>query len=624
MTDEEETLIRSLSEAFNHVVLILNVGYPMDLSFMDTCKVDAVLYTGFGGMYGGKAIMDVLLGRYNPSGRLPDTWAFHYDSIPSSKNFYDCRDGKKRLVTDEDICWVDTVYEEDIYVGYRYFETFKNADRRGYPFGYGLSYTSFDRKLKDLSFDSTGVSFSILVTNTGDREGSDVVQIYVSKPETLLEQPAKELVEYEKTASLKPGEGQQLDFFIPVKRLSSFLTDNAQYVISKGTYTFFEGNNVSDCRKIADYTVEENQEVKNVKNLMSPMKQIKLLTKKAINLPDGSQSGIMEGRNGIEPQKSYSYREIPEIEKIEEKEKITFADLQEDHTLLDRFIGGLSLEELARISVCGSHGWTVDGLGEAGRLATIDGLLLPNMVVADGNSGVNLKTKNVGMPSGVTLCASFNKKLMERVGSVIGKEAKELGINLILAPALNIHRNPLNGRHPEYFSEDPFLAGTMAGNYCKGLESTGVGGCYKHLLANNAESSRKRNQSILSERALREIYFKAFEYALEIHEPVSVMTAYNAVNGKFASCDEELIQGLLYEENGFEGFVMTDWTSYDSANVQEMVAAGNAWITPGSTDNTYTDMIVEGVNEKKISLGRLQDNVRRIIKALLWLNKETN
>ena len=242
-------------------------------------------------------------------------------------------------------------------------------------------------------------------------------------------------------------------------------------------------------------------------------------------------------------------------------------------------------------------------------------------MVADGNSGVNLKKPNIGMPSGVTICTSFNRELAAQIGAVIGEEAKELGISLILAPALNIHRNPLNGRHPEYFSEDPYLAGQMAGHYCRGLEGTGTGGCYKHLIATTAETSRKRNQSVITERAIREIYFRAFEYALQVHQPVSVMTAYNAVNGIFASEDSDLIQGLLREECGWQGFVMTDWDSYSTADVVKMQKAGNTWITPGSMDDTYNSRIVEAVKKGELEEDRLRENIYHFMKALLRLGQ---
>ena len=242
---------------------------------------------------------------------------------------------------------------------------------------------------------------------------------------------------------------------------------------------------------------------------------------------------------------------------------------------------------------------------------------MPDFPVSDGNSGVNLRVPNIGMPSGVTLCATFNKELMEQVGRVIGEEAKALGMPLILAPGMNLHRNPLNGRQPEYFSEDPYLAGMMGGHYCKGMESAGVGSCIKHLIGNNCESTRKRNQSIIGERALRELYLKPFEIAMGEHMPASVMTAYNAVNGCPTAADEELIQGFLREENGFDGFVMTDWGTYDTAGVAEMVQAGNCWITPGSLDDTYTGQIVEGVKEGRITLERLEENAAWIIRTMI-------
>ena len=371
--------------------------------------------------------------------------------------------------------------------------------------------------------------------------------------------------------------------------------------------------------EVGQFCLQEKRLVKQVKNRMRLNMQLECM-KQGSGMPKGAYSGILPEATGISPDRAdleqFAHPELPKS-----KEKLTFRDVLADETLLAQFVGNMDVKTLARIAVCASNGWGVEGRGEAGRLYLPEGLELPEFVVADGNSGVNLRTRNIGMPSGTTLCASFDKALMEQVGRVIGEEAKLLGIHLILAPGMNLQRNPLNGRHPEYFSEDPYLAGAMAGHYCKGLESAGVGGCYKHLIANNAESGRKRNQSIISERAIRELYFRAFQYALEVHEPVSVMTAYNAVNGVFTSCDPELIQGLLYEECGFRGFVMTDWTSYDSADVAQMVMAGNAWITPGSSDDTYTSQIEAAVADGKLPLAQLQDNVLRIIGVLVKLNK---
>lgn len=298
------------------------------------------------------------------------------------------------------------------------------------------------------------------------------------------------------------------------------------------------------------------------------------------------------------------------------KEKVTFDAVRKNPSRAAEFVAQMSPEELARISVCASAGWGMEGIGEAGRVFQTEGYDLPDFPVSDGNSGVNLNIKNIGMPSGVTICASFNKELSEAIGCVIGEEAKTLGMPLVLAPAFNIHRNPLNGRQPEYFSEDPYLSGVMAGFYAKGLEGAGVGGCYKHFIGNNCESSRKRNQSLISERAIREIYFRTFEYAMDVHMPASFMTAYNAVNGCPTAADEELLQGLLREENGFAGFVMTDWTTYDSVDVAAMVQAGNCWITPGSNDDTYTGQIKKGLENGTIDTARLQENVTALIRTM--------
>lgn len=622
LTKEEDSLLKTLRGVFNRIVVILNVGYPIDLTFAETYAIDALVYSGFGGMLAGQALMDVLMGRVNPSGKLPDTWSMCYDSIPSSRNFYDCADGKQRLGANDGDIWIDTVYEEDIYVGYRYFETFPQADRRGYPFGHGLSYTTFDIQCEKVAKTPAGLEAIVTVCNTGSVPGREVVQLYLSKPQGKLEQPARELVFFEKTKLLAPEESQSIRVAVPNSRMTSFDTDSAAYVLVAGRYTLYLGGSVRDARKIGGFTQDTQETIKQVTNRMTPNTLFHCLRQAAPEetYPRGKLSGVRENAKQLEPKRPnrehFSHAELPKTNR-----HVTFQDVLGDNKLIAEFVGNMSVSELARIAVCASDGWGMEGRGEAGRLFQPNGLQLPSFVVADGNSGVNLRTRNIGMPSGVTLCASFDRILMEQVGRVIGEEAKALDIDMILAPALNLHRNPLNGRHPEYFSEDPYLAGSMAGNYCKGLESTGVGGCYKHLICNNAESSRKRNQSILSERAIRELYFRAFEYALEEHESLSVMTAYNAVNGVFTSCDSELIQGMLFGECGFRGFVMTDWSSYDSADVAEMEMAGNTWITPGSMDDTYTKRIEEAVENGRLPLAQLQDNVLRMLRVLIKLKR---
>lgn len=620
LTEDEEALLSALRGSFKRLVVVLDVGYPVGLSFVERYQVDALVYGGFGGMFAGQAMMDVLTGRVNPSGRLPDTWAERYEDIPASRNFYNSVGGKPRIRTDDPETWLDTVYEEDIYVGYRYFESFPNAPRGGYPFGHGLSYTTFARECRSCTYEDGTLTVVVAVRNTGAIPGREVVQIYLSKPQGELEQPEKELVAFEKTILLAPGQEQLLTLTIPESRMVSFHTERSAWVLVVGEYRVFLGGSVRSAGQVGAFRRDALTVVQPVKHRLAPIVPISLMTRKSGHLPTGKRSGVKPGVRSLEPKRE-QVEQLP-CEPLPATDRaISFDDVLSDETLLPEFVGNLDVATLARISVCARDGWGVEGRGEAGVLYRPEGLDLPEFVVADGNSGVNLHNRNIGFPSGATLCASFDRELMERVGQVIGEEAKELGIHLILAPGMNLHRNPLNGRQPEYFSEDPYLAGAMAGSFCKGLESTGTGGCYKHLITNNAESGRKHNQSVVSERAIRELYFRAFQYALEVYEPVSVMTAYNAVNGLFTSCDPELIQGLLYEECGFRGFVMTDWTSYDSADVAQMAIAGNAWITPGSSDDTFTRQIEDAVSDGRLPLARLQDNVRRLLGALVRLNR---
>lgn len=613
LSKEEEALLERVTENFSHTIAVLNVGYPIDVTFADKYSVDGLVYLGFAGMLAGPALMDILSGDVNPSGKLPDTWAKDYFDIPAAANFYDCVD-KPRLNAECNV-YVDTVYEEDIYVGYRYFTTFQKEV--AYPFGFGLSYTDFGIEAQKETFDKEGLKITVFVKNRGACSGKEVVQVYVGKPDGELEKPERELVEFAKTEELAPGEGEMLKFLIPRKHLSSYSERKAAYVLEAGTYSVYVGNSVN-APLCGSFVIEEEQIVKQVSNRMVPGQKLVRLSKQDPEgtWPKGENSGVIEGKTSFLPyQKRNAYPARFGGEKP--RRHLTFEDVKRQPSLADSFVAQLTVEELARVSVCASAGWGMEGIGEAGHVFDVEGLKLPAFPVSDGNSGVNLNMKNIGMPSGATICASFNRELSVKIGRVIAQEAKAFGVPMILAPALNIHRNPLNGRQPEYFSEDPYLAGIMAGAYSKGMEEAGVASCMKHLMANNCESTRKRNQSVISERAIREIYFKAFEIAMEVHMPAAFMTAYNAVNGCPAAADSELILGLLRQENGFDGFVMTDWTSYDTVDVAAMIQAGNCWITPGSQDDTYTSRIVKGVENKTVELARLQENVAAMIRTMV-------
>jgi beta-glucosidase len=588
LSDEEEKTIAGMKKHCAKIVAVINSGYPMDLRWVEKYSIQAALWCGFPGMLGGRALVEILDGRTNPSGKLPDTWSLDYFDIPASANFYLPPTDGGALDTDAPV-FIDTVYEEDLYVGYRYFETF-NKDV-AYPFGFGLSYTDFNIKGA-----LANMRVAAVVKNTGTVPGKEVAQVYAKIPEGKLEQPTKRLVGFAKTKLLSPGEEEELSIPITKNSLTSFNTENARWIMERGRYELYIGNSVQNLSLCGAFTLDENETIRQSENLMKPPAGINVLSKHNPAFPGGGHSGLKEGVTELAPR----------------AERKHYAEAGAD---IDDAANKMTVEELARVSVCAGHGWGMNGKGEAGRLFTLEEYDIPAFTVADGNNGVSINKPNIGMPCSNTVCAAWNRDLAYEVGRVIAEEAKENGVQMILAPALNIHRNPLNGRHPEYFSEDPYLAGVMAGHQSKGLEEGGVSSCLKHAAANNCESARKRNHSILTERALREIYLKAFETALEVHQSDSLMTAYNAVNGVFAAEDEEMIQGVFRREFGFEGFVMTDWNSYDTADVAAAVQAGNCWMTPGGADNTYVAPIVRGVGEGRIDLARLKSNVRYLLRA---------
>ena len=595
LTDEEDALIRALRQTFAHVIVILNVGYPMDVRFVEEYDIDALIYNGFGGMLAGQALCDVLCGKVNPSGKLPDTWAKEYADIPASRNFYDAVD-KKLIHSDIDI-YVDTVYEEGIYVGYRYFSTF--GVEPAYPFGYGLSYSNFEITSTAPCFEAGVLKFDVCVKNTSVRAGKEVVQVYIRKPESLCETPERELVWFDKTKELALGESQTFEVEIPAKHMVIYDTARAVYVMPKGEYQVFVGNS-SLAEQVGYFTTEEIL-VKQASHLMLPVEAPEELSKyKDDSFPKGRRSGTKKEKAFLPAGKRRSY----DVKPLE--------NLNKEETEIKAFVENMSVKELAKLHV--SDGMRKNGV--VGLLKELKGYDLPKFTVADGNCGVNCPTPNISMPSSTTMAASFNKPLMEEIGRAIAEEAKDFGIPMILAPGMNLHRNPLNGRQPEYFSEDPYLSGILAGHYTKGMEEAGIAACMKHLAGNNCETSRKRNQSIISERALRELYLRNFQLAMEVHEPAAFMTAYNAINGKHTATDAELIQGFLREEMGFQGFVMTDWNSYDTMDVADAVEAGNCWMTPGTENNKYVRPIIKAVKTGRVNIERLRENAYYMLSTI--------
>lgn len=608
LSDEEDKLLEAVTDFFSKTVVVLNTGYPIDVSFLDKYKIDACIYTGFGGMFATDALIEVLSGKTNPSAKLPDTWPMDYFDSPSSKNFLNFKENQKVLQTDDKL-WSQICYEEGIYVGYRYFSSF--GVPVAFPFGYGLSYSTFSKDIVEFKETEKGFELSVKVTNTGEYQGKETVQIYLKKSDSILQQANIELVEFSKSGLLKVGESEVLNLFVPINRLASFDESTSSWVISLGEYGFYLGENCSDLKKIGTRYFDRSVTIKKCLPVVrAPFDFEELSVRNKDDFEFGKKTFT-----STEPL-VLKNDNIPTLNEESNtiRSNLKFRDVLERPYLAEEFVSQLTNEQLCRLNVCwNSSVWSMNIKGIAGRISGMEEYGIPEYLLTDGNSGVHVKTPNIGFPASGTISASFDKELMYQVGCVLANEALEYEIDCILGPGMNLHRNLLNGRHAEYFSEDPLLSGIMAGYQVKGLQDSGVSACIKHVIANNCEAVRKRSNSIISQRALRELYIRSYEYSFEIDLADTLMTGYNAINGVF--CDEnfELLELVFHKELGFDGFVMSDWNSYDTSDIVTMVKAGVSLLTPGTDDDKYITPLLQALNEGRISRKELIRNVLRII-----------
>ncbi len=549
VTDEERTALHRICEQFDNVVLLLNIGSIMDLSWLREfgSKIGAVMIVWQGGMESGNAVADLLCGRVTPSGKLTDTIAKRYEDYPSSDNF-----GTLKFNN----------YVEDIYVGYRWFETF-NKDAVLYPFGYGLSYSSFDVAFDSAEKNDDGVMVKCTVKNTGEYAGKEVVQVYVSKPCGNLGNPAKELVAFGKTKTLQPNESETLEIFVPIDRFCSYDDNGASgyqfsYVMEKGEYVLSVGKCVRCAENVWSYYQEETAEMLKLKQVSAPQEDFE----RYINTEEGLKKEPVARRQ-------YDLKKIIE-DSIGEGVAYTgdkgykLSDVENGTVSMENFVAQLSLVELEAIS---RGDYKMDSpLGAKGNAGAMGGILpslrdkgIPPMITTDGPSGIRLLSYCSLIPNGTALASSFNTALVEKVYAKISEELREKGSDILLAPGMNIHRSPLCGRNFEYYSEDPVVTGLMGAAAVRGIQVCGGSACPKHFACNNQEVNRTGNDSRLSERALREIYLKGFEICVKEGQPNTIMTSYNKINGVWGHYNFELCERVLRDEWGFDGVVMTDW-----------------------------------------------------------------
>ena len=618
LTDEEENLIKTVAENFKKTAVVLNVGNLIDLSFVTKYNIPAVMYIWQGGGEGANALADILSGKISPSGKLPDTQVFNIYDNPVTKNF-----GNPN----------ECVYEEDIYVGYRYFETFAK-DKIMYPFGFGLTYSSFD-----ISYSAAGTSDDITVTarvkNVGDFPAREVVQIYYDAPCGKLGTPAKQLIAFKKTKTLKKGEEQTLDITFKIKDMASYddsgITGNAYcYVLESGEYKIYAGTNSSCDDIVYTYSLEKDTVILRLEQAMPPEKPFEKMVAvldKSGNRTIGKRQATL--RNFDLDEKIESRR--PKTIDYTGDKGIKLLDVAEGKNKLDEFVAQMTDTDLANI-VCGegmcspkvkpSTGGAIGGVTDS----LLD-LGIPAVGVTDGPSGLRIY-KNyfvTSLPNGYVFASSFDDELTEEIFDYEGIELYIHNVDALLGPGMNIHRHPLCGRNFEYFSEDPLLSGKIAAAATRGLAKSGTSSTIKHFCCNNQEYSRKCQNVVVSERALREIYLKGFEIAVKEGKATALMTSYNSVNGYWAASNYELNQTILRDEWGYEGFVMTDWWAFMNCkgqfgtlnNLKAMVRAHNDIFMVCESSENKPNNIAEGINEGYITRGDLQFCAKNLLRYIM-------
>lgn len=619
LTDTEDNLLALTRKYFKKVCVMINSGSIMDVTRIEKHKPDALMFVWQGGQETGNAVADVLLGKVSPSGKLTDTIAAIED-YPSYKYF-----GNKKYNN----------YAEDIYVGYRYFNTFAR-DKIIYPFGFGLSYTKFeitDCKVKQNAETTATVTFT--VKNAGDFTGKQVVQVYLSVPQGKLGKPSRELAAYVKTKELAPNESQTLSVTVELKDFASFDDMGVtgyknSFVLESGEYKIFIGENVSCVKEIYTLNLDGMVLIKACEEACAPRYSFKrMVNAKGVHY-ENTPVATVNLRERV-------LNRLPKTFERKNGTDYSFQDVIDGKITPDEFVAEFTPEELDAFTR-GSLYMMDSPYGPKGNAGTFGANCqplfdkgIPAISTNDGPSGARLQAHSTLLTNGVALASSFNDELVENLTYEFGKEVIARKSHVLLAPGINIHRNPLCGRNFEYFSEDPYLTGKMAVAYIKGVQSAGASATPKHFACNNQESKRGINDSRVSQRALREIYLKGFEICIKEANPDCLMTSYNKLNGVYNYFNYELVTTILRDDWGYKGCVMTDWwmkngksKHFKTLKTQAyrvraqvdvfMPGAPNYGIHKGKSDGT----LLKSLNgDDGITLAELQRSAKNVLKLCI-------
>ena len=611
----EKAMVQKVKQYFPKIAVVINAGGMVDTQwFCDEPAIGAALMAWQGGIEGGTAAAELLCGMGTPSGKLTDTFAKRLEDYPSSHNFHESDD------------YVE--YTEDIYVGYRYFETIPGAaERVNYPFGHGLSYTTFTWSVEKAEQIDGSIQICVSVKNTGNYAGKEVIQVYVQAPQGKLGKAARSLVAFQKTQLLQPGASQVLTLEFPIYAMASYddlgKVVKAAYVLEKGQYIFHIGNSVRNTTPLSGvFSLAEDQVIAQLQTKLMPHGLKKRLLadgsyetlpvrEAPVGLPDQSPALTIEELETIYP-KTRSMIQRPRDR--DKRDIHWFEEVAEGKISLEEFVKQLTDEDLCYL-VSGQPNLGVANTQGFGNLPHFG---VPNAMTADGPAGVRIRKEcgicTTAFPCVTQVCCTWNPDLSYAIGQAGAKEMKENNLAAWLTPAVNIHRNPLCGRNFEYYSEDPVLTGMMAGSFVQGVQSQKISACVKHFALNNKETNRKNSDSRVSERAAREIYLKAFEIIVKNADPWYIMSAYNLINGVRASENRELLEDILRTEWGFEGMVSTDWHTF-SEHYKE-VCAGNDLRMPAG----FPDRLQEALAQGLLTRDQLEISAKRILGVLLKLD----
>lgn len=618
LSSDEKQMLTTIRRHFSKMIVLLNVGNIIDMNELLEIAPDAILYVWQGGMTGGTGTADVLTGKISPCGKLTDTIAKHVEDYPSAPYFGDP---------------VRNFYSEDIYVGYRYFETFA-PDKVLYPFGFGLSYTTFQIKTNDIMELSDKWDFIITVTNTGSCSGKEVVQIYCEAPQGKLGKPVRVLCGYEKTNTLSPGESQTVTISVSKTQTASYddsgISGHAHcFILEEGDYHFYVGTDVRHAVKTYTCTQNGTLVISSHQQALAPVEAFERI--KPVLSTDGYEPQMEPVPLSEVDETKRRLENLPKEIPFTGDREIRLCDVRKGTHTMEEFIAQMTDYDLAcviRGEGMNSPRVTAGTASAFGGVSQeLEALGVPCGCCDDGPSGMRLDcgTKAFSLPNGTMMACTFNRTLLTELFALTGLEMIANKVDCLLGPGMNIHRHPLNGRNFEYFSEDPYLTGTIASAQLHGLHQSGVTGTIKHFCGNNQETNRHDTNGVISERALREIYLKGFEIAVKEGHADSVMTTYGPINGVWTAGSFDLTTQILRNDWGFTGFTMTDWwaninrrgQAVDKSDFAAMAIAQNDVYMVCAIGAENDDNILASLENGTLQRSELQRNAANICRFLM-------